>query len=354
MRQADLLEHMPGVVTLFRGGLFIQRDGGEVTGADHVGGAERCVDDRACDVSFGPGVDGGVDDADAFSKFPDIGFAERLAEDASGSFGEEHLSGQRSGKRGLAAAVWSEQGDDLAPFDLTVNVMQDRRVAASDVQASSFDGVMCFVHAAMLVAVLPQQQQHRRKLVFALWLNICESVAATDPFVYQEYDMAEPLVGIIMGSTSDEPTMQHAADMLKTLGVPYEMSVVSAHRTPHRMVEYAGTAEERGLKVIIAGAGGAAHLPGMVASMTVLPVLGVPVKSRAMNGLDSLLSIVQMPGGVPVGTLAIGDSGAKNAGLLAASIVATFDDKVRENLRAFREKQTQTVLETPLVGEQPF
>lgn len=162
--------------------------------------------------------------------------------------------------------------------------------------------------------------------------------------------MTDPQVGIIMGSTSDEPTMKHAAEMLEKLGVQYEMSVVSAHRTPRRMVEYATSAEGRGLKVIIAGAGGAAHLPGMVASMTVLPVLGVPVKSRALNGLDSLLSIVQMPGGVPVGTLAIGESGAKNAGLLAAAIVATFDEHVREKLRAFRDEQTQNVMDTPLSG----
>lgn len=160
--------------------------------------------------------------------------------------------------------------------------------------------------------------------------------------------MTQPKVGIIMGSTSDQPTMQFAADILDELSVPYEMQVVSAHRTPERMVDYAKSAESRGLKVIIAGAGGAAHLPGMVASMTVLPVLGVPVKSRALNGLDSLLSMVQMPGGVPVGTLAIGESGAKNAGLLAAAIVATFDEKVREKLRAFREEQTQKVLDTPL------
>ena len=134
---------------------------------------------------------------------------------------------------------------------------------------------------------------------------------------------ANPLVGIIMGSTSDWETMQPAAEILKEFGVPHECKVVSAHRTPDWMNEYAKTAEERGIRVIIAGAGGAAHLPGMVASQTVLPVLGVPVKSRALNGLDSLLSIVQMPGGVPVGTLAIGDAGSKNAALLAIRILGT-------------------------------
>ena len=130
------------------------------------------------------------------------------------------------------------------------------------------------------------------------------------------------LVGIIMGSQSDWPTMKHAADILETLDVPYEARIVSAHRTPERMVDYAKTARERGLKVIIAGAGGAAHLPGMTASLTPLPVFGVPVQSKALSGQDSLLSIVQMPGGIPVGTLAIGEAGAKNAGLLAAAVLA--------------------------------
>lgn len=153
-----------------------------------------------------------------------------------------------------------------------------------------------------------------------------------------------PLVGLIMGSRSDWETMRHAADLLEQFGIPYEKKVVSAHRTPDAMSGYAHTAEDRGLKVIIAGAGGAAHLPGMVASMTVLPVLGVPVQSRALQGLDSLLSIAQMPGGVPVGTLAIGESGAKNSALLAARILATSDDKIRERVRAFQAEQTDRVL----------
>ncbi len=156
-----------------------------------------------------------------------------------------------------------------------------------------------------------------------------------------------PAVGIIMGSKSDWPTMQHAAAMLDELGVPYEVRVVSAHRTPDLMFQYAEQAEGRGLKVIIAGAGGAAHLPGMVAAKTLVPVLGVPVKSRALNGQDSLLSIVQMPGGVPVGTLAIGEAGAKNAGILAAQIVANEDPRVREALRAWRQAQTEAVLAHP-------
>jgi 5-(carboxyamino)imidazole ribonucleotide mutase len=153
-----------------------------------------------------------------------------------------------------------------------------------------------------------------------------------------------PLVGVIMGSKSDWATMQHAAAMLEQFGVPFESRVVSAHRTPDAMAEYARSAESRGLEVIIAGAGGAAHLPGMVASHTLLPVLGVPVQSKALSGLDSLLSIAQMPGGVPVGTLAIGDAGAKNAGLLAVRIVATSRPELREKLRKFHEEQTQQVL----------
>ncbi|MGX1202975.1 5-(carboxyamino)imidazole ribonucleotide mutase [Marinobacter sp. MBR-105] len=157
----------------------------------------------------------------------------------------------------------------------------------------------------------------------------------------------QPLVGLIMGSKSDWPTMEHAADMLDKLGVPYETRVVSAHRTPDLLFDYAKTAADRGLKVIIGGAGGAAHLPGMVASQTSLPVLGVPVQSKALNGLDSLLSIVQMPGGIAVGTLAIGKAGATNAGLLAAQIVGTFDDKVRRAVEDFRKNQTQTILDTP-------
>lgn len=159
---------------------------------------------------------------------------------------------------------------------------------------------------------------------------------------------ASPVVGIIMGSRSDWETMSHAHEMLDALGVPHECEVVSAHRTPDRMAEYAKQAESRGLKVIIAGAGGAAHLPGMVAAHTVLPVLGVPVESHALRGQDSLLSIVQMPGGIPVGTLAIGPSGAKNAALLAASIVGIGDPQVREAVRAFREKQTTEVLQAVL------
>jgi len=156
-----------------------------------------------------------------------------------------------------------------------------------------------------------------------------------------------PKVGVIMGSRSDWPTMKNAADMLKALGVPFETKVVSAHRTPERLVEYAKSARARGLNVIIAGAGGAAHLPGMVASMTQLPVLGVPVESKALSGMDSLLSIVQMPGGIPVGTLAIGTPGAKNAGIMAASIIALNDDKVAKKLDAWRTKQTADVPDAP-------
>ena len=155
------------------------------------------------------------------------------------------------------------------------------------------------------------------------------------------------LVGVIMGSKSDWPTMKHAVEMLEEFGVPHEVKVVSAHRTPDLMFEYATTASERGLKVIIAGAGGAAHLPGMVAAKTIVPVLGVPVQSRALSGQDSLLSIAQMPGGIPVGTLAIGEAGAKNAGILAAQIVANEDEAIREKVAAFRAKQTQDVLDNP-------
>ncbi len=160
-------------------------------------------------------------------------------------------------------------------------------------------------------------------------------------------ESTSPLVGIIMGSRSDWPTMTHAADALKDLGVPYEALVVSAHRTPQRLYDYATSAKSRGLRVIIAGAGGAAHLPGMAAAITPLPVLGVPVESAALKGQDSLLSIVQMPGGVPVGTLAIGKAGAKNAGLLAAAILATTDDALAARLDAFRAAQTAGVPETP-------
>jgi 5-(carboxyamino)imidazole ribonucleotide mutase len=155
------------------------------------------------------------------------------------------------------------------------------------------------------------------------------------------------LVGIIMGSKSDWPTMKHAADMLDLLEVPYEVNVVSAHRTPDLLFDYAKSAQSRGLKVIIGGAGGAAHLPGMCASQTVLPVLGVPVKSRALNGIDSLLSIAQMPGGVAVGTLAIGDAGAKNSGLLAAQIIAINDSELTERILKFQQNQTDTILSQP-------
>ena len=155
------------------------------------------------------------------------------------------------------------------------------------------------------------------------------------------------LVGVIMGSKSDWPTMKNATEILEELGVSYEVKIVSAHRTPDLMFEYAETAEARGLEVIIAGAGGSAHLPGMVASKTIVPVLGVPVQSKALSGQDSLLSIVQMPGGIPVGTLAIGDSGAKNAGILAAQIVGNHDKAVRERVSKFRSDQTQNVLNNP-------
>ena len=159
--------------------------------------------------------------------------------------------------------------------------------------------------------------------------------------------MAQPLVGIIMGSSSDWETMRYAADTLRVLGVEHEVKVVSAHRTPRRLYDYAHSAKERGLKLIIAGAGGAAHLPGMAASMTSLPVLGVPVETQSLKGMDSLLSIVQMPAGVPVGTLAIGRAGAVNAALLGASILATSDDGLAERVERYREEQTQAVAETP-------
>lgn len=154
-------------------------------------------------------------------------------------------------------------------------------------------------------------------------------------------------VGIIMGSTSDWETMRHAAETLEALRVPHETRVVSAHRTPQRLYDYATTAADRGIKVIIAGAGGAAHLPGMAASMTHLPVLGVPVESKALKGMDSLLSIVQMPGGIPVGTLAIGKAGAINAGLLAASILSLSDEGLAERLKAWRQRQTDSVANDP-------
>ena len=155
---------------------------------------------------------------------------------------------------------------------------------------------------------------------------------------------SQPLVGVIMGSKSDWETMRHADEMLSQFGVPHECRIVSAHRTPGWLAEYAQTAEERGLEVIIAGAGGAAHLPGMAAAQSLLPVLGVPVQSQALQGLDSLLSIVQMPGGVPVATLAIGRAGATNAALLAVSILANSRPELREKLRKFRQQQTDGVL----------
>ena len=159
--------------------------------------------------------------------------------------------------------------------------------------------------------------------------------------------MDEPLVGIIMGSSSDWDTMRHTADTLGALGVAHEKRIVSAHRTPKRLYEYAHSAQGRGLKVIIAGAGGAAHLPGMAASMSALPVLGVPVESQALKGMDSLLSIVQMPAGVPVGTLAIGKAGAINAALLAAAILAIADPELGQRLAAWRAEQTGSVAEAP-------
>jgi 5-(carboxyamino)imidazole ribonucleotide mutase len=158
-----------------------------------------------------------------------------------------------------------------------------------------------------------------------------------------------PLVGIIMGSRSDWETMRHASEMLDRFGVPHESKIVSAHRTPQWMVEYSSTAEARGLQVIIAGAGGAAHLPGMVAANTLLPVLGVPVESAALKGMDSLLSIVQMPGGIPVGTLAIGKAGATNAALLAVAMLSNHDAGLREKLRAFREEQANRVRQDELL-----
>ena len=159
--------------------------------------------------------------------------------------------------------------------------------------------------------------------------------------------MTDPLVGVIMGSRSDWETMRHTAETLDGLGIPFEQRVVSAHRTPDLLFDYAASAESRGLRVLIAGAGGAAHLPGMAASKTTLPVLGVPVEAEALSGMDSLLSIVQMPAGVPVGTLAIGRAGAVNAALLAAAILAGSDADLADRLRRFRDAQTQAVLEGP-------
>ena len=159
--------------------------------------------------------------------------------------------------------------------------------------------------------------------------------------------MADPLIGIIMGSTSDWETMRHAAETLDALGVLHESRVVSAHRTPKRLYDYAHSAKDRGLKAIIAGAGGAAHLPGMAASMTELPVLGVPIESKALKGMDSLLSIVQMPAGIPVGTLAIGKAGAINAALLAAAMLASNDEALAARLADWRARQTDAVPENP-------
>src|SRR5438309_3199062 len=165
--------------------------------------------------------------------------------------------------------------------------------------------------------------------------------------LFQGGTMTEPLVGIIMGSSSDWETMHHAAETLDQLGVAHETKIVSAHRTPKRLYEYAHSAKQRGLKVVIAGAGGAAHLPGMTASMTSLPVLGVPIETQALKGMDSLLSIVQMPAGGPVGTLAIGQAGAINSALLAAAMLANSDGELAARLEAWREKQTRSVAEAP-------
>jgi len=159
---------------------------------------------------------------------------------------------------------------------------------------------------------------------------------------------AQPLVGIIMGSQSDWPTMKHAADILTELGVPFESKIISAHRTPDRLYKYAKTAQDRGLQCIIAGAGGAAHLPGMTAAMTQLPVFGVPIKSSTLSGNDSLLSIVQMPGGVPVGTLAIGKAGAINAGLISASVLALMDKGLATRLASWRAAQTASIADAPV------
>lgn len=166
-------------------------------------------------------------------------------------------------------------------------------------------------------------------------------------------DPPNPLVGVIMGSKSDWDTMRHAANILEQLAIPFEVRVVSAHRTPDLLFEYAASAKARGLEVIIAGAGGAAHLPGMIAAKTPLPVLGVPVRSRALNGLDSLLSIVQMPAGIPVGTLAIGKAGAANAALLAAAILANKYPEIATALEIFRQRQTEAVLAHPDPRQEP-
>ncbi len=175
-----------------------------------------------------------------------------------------------------------------------------------------------------------------------------ETVIGTDPVIEHPGDVAAPLVGLIMGSQSDWATLSHAATQLDTLGIPFEARIISAHRTPDRLSEYARGAEGRGLRVVIAGAGGAAHLPGMCSAWTLLPVLGVPVESQALNGIDSLLSIVQMPAGVPVGTLAVGRAGAVNAALLAAAILSLQDPALRARLEVWRSLQTAAVPEVPM------
>ena len=174
-----------------------------------------------------------------------------------------------------------------------------------------------------------------------------QSIDQTTPIDTTASPPGDPVVGLIMGSQSDWPTMREAALVLQALGVPFEARIISAHRTPTRLVDYAHTAKDRGIKVIIAGAGGAAHLPGMAASMTPLPVLGVPVESHSLKGMDSLLSIVQMPGGIPVGTLAIGKAGAKNGGLMAAAILALSDAGLAARLDAYRQQQTDSVMLAP-------
>ena len=176
--------------------------------------------------------------------------------------------------------------------------------------------------------------------------------AEAQPRMPAQKPASKPVVGIIMGSRSDWPTLEAAAGILDELGVRYETRIVSAHRTPDRLCNYAKSAKSRGLKAIIAGAGGAAHLPGMTASMTVLPVLGVPVETRSLKGLDSLLSIAQMPGGIPVATFAIGEAGAKNAGLFAAALLALEDPKLGRRLEAWRARQTRAVAKTP-AGKKP-
>ena len=191
---------------------------------------------------------------------------------------------------------------------------------------------------------MPRRHDCARPIIF---LNGRDEFFVTLAFVALGKMMSEPPVGIIMGSNSDWETMRHAAETLDKLGVAHEVKIVSAHRTPKRLNDYAAAAKGRGLKLIIAGAGGAAHLPGMTASMTALPVLGVPIETAALKGIDSLLSIVQMPAGVPVGTLAIGKAGAINAALLAAAILAIGDEELAARLEAYRETQTASVAQTP-------